>query len=54
MSLPAELNGPELLFELFVEGLEFEAGQITVPAAPGLGVTMDEARLREHEIRVGA
>jgi muconate cycloisomerase len=54
LSLPAELNGPELLAELFVDGLEFEGGQIIVPDAPGLGVTVDEARLRDHEIRVGS
>ncbi len=38
LALPAELNGPELLSDLYVEGLEIEHAVATVPTAPGLGV----------------
>jgi muconate cycloisomerase len=50
LTLPAELNGPELLNELLVDGLSIEDGQVTVPTAPGLGVSVDEARIRELAI----
>ncbi|HEY5223270.1 MAG TPA: enolase C-terminal domain-like protein [Microbacteriaceae bacterium] len=54
LSLPAELNGPELLAELFVDGLRFDAGHIVVPDAPGLGITVNEDKLREHKLRIDA
>lgn len=44
--LPAELNGPELLADLYVTGLEIHDGVATVPDGPGLGVGVDEERLR--------
>ncbi|MHA7984435.1 mandelate racemase/muconate lactonizing enzyme family protein [Rathayibacter sp. CAU 1779] len=47
LSLPAELNGPELLDELFVDGLDLRDGSVAVPSAPGLGVTVDEDAIRE-------
>ncbi len=47
LSLPAELNGPELLDELFVDGLDIREGSVAVPSAPGLGVTVDENAIRE-------
>jgi muconate cycloisomerase len=50
LSLPAELNGPELLAELLVDGLEFKDGAVAVPDGPGLGVTVDEVRIRELAI----
>lgn len=46
LALPAELNGPELLAELYVDGLEFADGHATVPTGPGLGVEVDEDRIR--------
>jgi muconate cycloisomerase len=46
LALPAELNGPELLDELLVSGLDIRDGVVTVPSAPGLGVDVDEDRLR--------
>lgn len=48
LSLPAELNGPELLADLYVDGLEIVAGRATVPTGPGLGVTVDEERIRRE------
>lgn len=47
LALPAELNGPELLADLFVEGIQIEAAVATVPTGPGLGITVDEDKVRE-------
>lgn len=46
LALPAELNGPELLADLYVTGLEITKAVATVPTAPGLGVEVDEDRIR--------
>lgn len=46
LALPAELNGPELLTELYVDGLEIDNAIATVPTGPGLGVEVDEDRIR--------
>ena len=45
-ALPAELNGPELLADLYVDGLQITDAVATVPTAPGLGVEVDEERIR--------
>jgi muconate cycloisomerase len=50
LALPAELNGPELLEELLVDGLEFGAGTVRVPTGPGLGVRVNEPRIRELQL----
>ncbi len=50
LALPAELNGPELLAELYVDGLEIVDAVATVPVGPGLGVTVDEARIRAEAV----
>ena len=49
--LPAELNGPKFLDDLFVEGLAIRDNMVTVPDAPGLGVEVKEARIRQRAIR---
>ncbi|TDE99180.1 muconate cycloisomerase [Occultella glacieicola] len=46
LALPAELNGPELLAELFVDGLQITDGVARVPDGPGLGVDVDEDQIR--------
>jgi|GEM_PF-6491580 len=46
LALPAELNGPELLADLYVDGLEIVDGRAKVPDGPGLGITVDEERIR--------
>ncbi|WP_207632327.1 mandelate racemase/muconate lactonizing enzyme family protein [Occultella kanbiaonis] len=46
LALPAELNGPELLAELFVDGLQITDGVAQVPNGPGLGIEVDEDRIR--------
>ena len=50
LALPAELNGPELLSDLYVEGLTITKAVATVPTAPGLGVQVDEERIRSESI----
>jgi muconate cycloisomerase len=46
LALPAELNGPELLQDLYVEGLSITKAVARVPEGPGLGITVDEERIR--------
>ncbi|HLT60067.1 MAG TPA: enolase C-terminal domain-like protein [Microlunatus sp.] len=46
LALPAELNGPELLVDLYVDGLKIDDAVATVPDGPGLGVEVDEERIR--------
>jgi len=48
LALPAELNGPELLSDLYVDGLSITKAVATVPTAPGLGVEVDEERIRSE------
>lgn len=50
LALPAELNGPELLSDLYVEGLTITKAVATVPTTPGLGVQVDEERIRAESI----
>ncbi len=46
--LPPELNGPEFLEDLMVEGLEVDGATVRVPDAPGLGVRVNEEKIRSH------
>jgi len=47
LALPAELNGPELLADLYVHGADHhQKPWPTVPTGPGLGVEVDEERIR--------
>lgn len=46
LALPAELNGPELLDNLYVEGLDITKATARVPDSPGLGIAVDEERIR--------
>ncbi len=48
--LPPELNGPEFLTDLMVEGLKIEGCTVTVPDGPGLGVRVNEAKIRANQI----
>ncbi|GAA2306241.1 mandelate racemase/muconate lactonizing enzyme family protein [Streptomyces violaceusniger] len=50
LALPAELNGPELLADLYVENLDIVAATATVPSGPGLGVEVDEERIRAESL----
>ncbi|MCC7491878.1 MAG: dipeptide epimerase [Fimbriimonadaceae bacterium] len=46
LRLPPQLNGPQFLHRLCVDGLEWSAGDLRVPSAPGLGVRVDEELIR--------
>lgn len=48
--LPPELNGPEFLADLMVEGLEIDGATVTVPDAPGLGIRVKEDKIRANQI----
>ena len=50
--LPPELNGPEFLADLMVDGQQIEGCTVTVPDAPGLGVKVKEDKIRANAIRV--
>ena len=50
--LPPELNGPEFLTDLMVDGLKIEGCTVTVPDGPGLGVRVNEAKIRANQIAV--
>ncbi|MEX2262439.1 MAG: enolase C-terminal domain-like protein [Bryobacteraceae bacterium] len=50
--LPSELNGPEFLDNLVVDGLKIDGATVTVPDGPGLGVKVREDFIRANPIRV--
>jgi muconate cycloisomerase len=50
--LPAELNGPKFLADLFLEGLDIQENIVTVPEAPGLGIKVKEHVIRACAIRI--
>ncbi|MER7786944.1 enolase C-terminal domain-like protein [Streptomyces sp. NPDC097640] len=50
LALPAELNGPELLADLYVDKLHIDSAVATVPTAPGLGIEVDEERIRAESM----
>jgi muconate cycloisomerase len=53
LRLPPQLNGPQYLDDLLVEGLEINGkGAMKVPSGPGLGVTVDEERIRRYAIEI--
>lgn len=53
LSLPAELNGPELLPDLYVDGLTITDAVAAVPDGPGLGIDVDEDRIRVEARSLG-
>jgi len=52
LRLPPQLNGPQYLEDLCVDGLEINHSTVKVPNGPGLGVTVDEERIRAYGIDV--
>jgi muconate cycloisomerase len=46
--LPPELNGPRFLADLMVDGLGVKDGVATVPDGPGLGVEVQEEKIRRY------
>lgn len=51
LALPAELNGPELLQDMLVKGLDIREAVAQVPTGPGLGVEPEIEKLRELLIK---
>jgi muconate cycloisomerase len=51
--LPPELNGPQFLTDMMVEGIEMKGVTVTVPDLPGLGITVPEDKLRANLLKVG-
>lgn len=49
LTLPAELNGPQFLEDMLVSGLEIDGAVVRVPDSPGLGVEVNEDRIRSFD-----
>lgn len=49
---PIDINGPQFLEDLLVDGLEFEGAKVKVPDKPGLGVEVREERLEKYRVQV--
>jgi L-alanine-DL-glutamate epimerase-like enolase superfamily enzyme len=45
--LPVDINGPQFLSDLLVDGLEIDEPFVRIPDGPGLGVEVDESKLEE-------
>jgi muconate cycloisomerase len=50
--LPPELNGPQFLMDLMVDGMEMSGVTVTVPDKPGLGVDVPEDRVRDSLLKL--
>lgn len=48
--LPPELNGPQFLADLMVDGMEMDGVTVTVPDGPGLGISVPEDRVRANQL----
>ena len=52
LKYPAALNGPQFLEGSFLESpFDASGGEIAVPSGPGLGVEVDEAKLRASQVK---
>ncbi len=51
--LPPELNGPQFLTDMMVDGIEMKGATVTVPDGPGLGITVPEDKLRANRLKLG-
>ncbi len=49
--LPAELNAPVFLDNMVVDGIEINEHEVTVPDAPGLGITVDEEYIKANLLK---
>ena len=50
--LPPELNGPQFLTSMMAGGIEQNGVTVTVPDKPGLGITVPEDQLRDHQLKL--
>jgi len=51
--LPAELNGPEFLTDMMVEGIDMTGVTVRVPDKPGLGIRVPEDKIRSARLKLG-
>ncbi len=51
--LPAELNGPQFLADLMVDGMQMDGVTVTVPDKPGLGIEVPEDKVRANALKLG-
>ncbi len=51
--LPAELNGPQFLSDMMVEGIEMDGVKVKVPDQPGLGIRVPEEKVRAARLKLG-
>ncbi|MEM2239503.1 MAG: mandelate racemase/muconate lactonizing enzyme family protein [Candidatus Bathyarchaeia archaeon] len=49
---PIDINGPQFLESLLVDGLEFEGAKVKVPDKPGLGVKVREDKIEEYRVEL--
>ena len=50
--LPPELNGPQFLTDLMVDGLQIDGVTVTVPDKPGLGIDVPEDKVRANLLKL--
>ena len=51
--LPAELNGPQFLSDMMVDGIEMDGVKVKVPDTPGLGIRVPEDKIRAARLKLG-
>ena len=51
--LPPELNGPQFLTDMMVDGIDMKGVTVTVPDTPGLGITVPEDKIRANRLQLG-
>jgi muconate cycloisomerase len=49
---PIDINGPQFLESLLVDGLSFEGAKVKVPDKPGLGVEVREDKVEEYMVKL--
>ncbi len=52
IAAPIDINGPQFLESLIVDGLEFEGAKVKVPDKPGLGVKVREDKIEEYRVEL--
>ena len=50
--LPPELNGPQFLTDMMVEGIEMDGVTVKVPDGPGLGIHVPEEKIRANQLKL--
>ncbi len=50
--LPPELNGPQFLTDMMVDGIEMDGVTVKVPDGPGLGIDVSEDKIRANQLKL--